>query len=102
MWRDAESAHLEGLARVAFDELHHRRHMAQPHWKVSRVHLVGESRLERLGRSRRPDDRQVRARDKGREEEWEALDVVEMGVRDEQVGLKGIGRAESIAQLRDS
>src|SRR6267378_1758920 len=99
MWRDAETAHLERLARVAFDELHFRRHVAQPHWKVGRVHLVGEGGLQRLGRSRRPDDRQVRAWDKGREEEREALDVVEMGVSDEQVGLKGIGRAESIAQL---
>jgi len=75
--------------------------MAQPHRKVSRVHLVGERGLQRFGGSCRPNDRQVRARHERRQEEWEALDVVEVCVRDEKVGLERVGRTESIAQLCD-
>ena len=46
MWRDAQAGDLEGLSRVALDELHLGRHVIEAHREVGRVRLVRERRLQ--------------------------------------------------------
>src|SRR2546423_3139364 len=55
-----------------------------PDGKVRGIHLVGEGRLQRLGRTRRPDDGQMRAGNERGREERKALNVIEMRVRSEE------------------
>ncbi len=88
MRRDAQPTHLERLTRIPLDELHLRRHVVEAHRKVGGIHLVRERRLQRLGRTRRPDDREMRARHESGWKERKSLDVVEVRVGDEEVSLQ--------------
>src|SRR5207249_5063895 len=63
--------------------------------------LVGERGLQRFGRSGRTHDRQVGPRNERRQEERKALDVIEMGVRDQEVRLQRLGGTEGVAELSD-
>ena len=97
MRRDAQAGHLESLPRVSLDELHLSRHVVEPHRKVRGVHLVRERRLQGLRGAGRTDDRQMRSWHKCGREERESLDVVEVGVRDEQVRLQRLRLRERVA-----
>ena len=99
MRRDAQRADLERLAWVPLDELHLGRHVAQPHRKVGRVSLVRERGLQRFRRTRRSDDRQMSPRHERRQKEWKALDVVEVRVGDQEMGLQRLGRTERASEL---
>ena len=98
---DAQCANLESLALIALDELHLRRHVAQADGKVRGVGLVGERGLQRFRRASRPNDRQMGAGNERRQKKRKPLDVVEVSVRDQQVGLQRLGRAEGAAELGD-
>src|SRR6266566_5085342 len=99
---DAKAAYLESLARVPLDELHLRRHVVEAHRKVRGIHLVCERGLQRLRGTGRADDREVGTRHERRREKRKTLDVIEVGMRDQEMRLQRLRLLEAATQLGDA
>src|SRR5207253_3373837 len=95
---DAERADAE-LALTQLDDLHLGRELIHRHGEVRVVHLPPERRGERPIDASRAVDREIRARKEGRQEERQSLDVIGVGVTDEQVGPDRSAAGERDAQL---
>src|SRR5207248_7645422 len=102
MRRDAHRTDVEGVSGVPLDEFHLGRHVAQTNRKVGGIGLVCECGLQRLCGTGRPDDGEVRPRHEGRKKKRKTLDVIEVRVSDQQMGLQRLSRAERAPQLGDA